>query len=268
MRAGYDQARARFRDQILGRFVEPARVVFLRLDRRLQGNQDRREVRILGRDRNLARQGMGDRGDLARRVAQTMIGHRAGQREVILDDVEPIHRILGLTHAPPRSEAANRSEIAFAAIQEIAVERENDVGLVELRNQSRVLAKAHLGREMLRLAQERIVDAPAHSRKLFLKLAPQPFTRRRMRFFDEKGKAGPAVCRYLRPQPGDIFFKRRAIGQACFSARIAANAKDRKDRAVTPARRRPSPLTVGLIGLPSILIGRPSTVETTSGMAP
>ena len=156
---------------------------------------------------------MGDRRDLARRVTQTVIGHRAGQRVVILDDVEPIHRILGLTHASPRREAANRSEIAFAAIQEVAVERENNVGSVELRNESRVVAKTDLGRKTLRLTQERIENAPAHTRKLFLEFVAQSFARWRVRFLNEKGEAGPAVGRHLRPQLGHVFFKRRAIGQ-------------------------------------------------------
>ena len=82
----------------------------------------------------LRRERMGDRRDLARGIAETVIGHRAGQSETVLDNIEPIHRVLCFAHSPPRGESADGSEIAFAAIKEIAIERENYVRFVELRN--------------------------------------------------------------------------------------------------------------------------------------
>ena len=60
-----------------------------------------------------------------------MIRHRAGERETILDHVEPVHRVLRRADAAARREGADAREIAFAAIQEIAVERENDIGAIE-----------------------------------------------------------------------------------------------------------------------------------------
>ena len=141
---------------------------------------------------------------------EPMIGHRAGDGEMIFHHVKAVHRVLRLAHPAPRSEPANRSEIAFAAIQEIAVEREDDVGLVELRHEPGVVAEADLGRKALRLAQERVVNAPAHARELLLQFGPQPVTRRRMRFLNEEGQAGAAVRRHLWAQLGEIFFKLRA----------------------------------------------------------
>ena len=158
--------------------------------------------------------------DALRRHRHPMIGHRTGQRETILHRVETVHRLLRFGHATARTERANSSKIAFAAIEEIAVEREHDVGALEARNEPRIVTEAQLRCEALRFGQERIVNAPTHLRIHALELGVQTFTRRRMGFFDEEREPGtiadlPARLRDLaagasaedmvlviRPEPG------------------------------------------------------------------
>ena len=212
VRSGDDEAGARFQEQVLRGLLEPAFVVLLGIVRRFQRKQYRRETRVLRCDRDFGRQRMRDGRDLAGGVTQTMIRHRAGEGEAILDDVKTVHRVLRFAHATARSEAANRSEIAFPAVQEIAVEREDNIGFIELRDQAHVVAETDLRGKTLRLAQQRIVDAPAHFWELLLKFRPQPLARRRKSFLDEKCEASAGVGRELRPQIGNVFFKCCAIG--------------------------------------------------------
>src|SRR5439155_17389001 len=109
-------------------------------------------------------------------------------------------------------ECAGGSEIAFAAVKKIAVEREHNVGAVKSRNQSHIFAEAGPGRVILRLAQRRVVDAPHHFRKRFLQVRAQSFPCRRMHFFDQKRQTVSTIC----PKPSaklvDVGIKLATIG--------------------------------------------------------
>src|SRR6476661_263326 len=142
-----------------------------------------------------------------------MIGHRAGEREPILHRVETVHRLLRFRHATARTERANPREIAFAAIKEIAIDREHDVGPFQTRHEPRVIAKAELGRETLRLSEKGIVNAPPHFRISFLQFRAQTLAGRRMYFLGEEREAGAAVSRDLRPKLLEIFLERRAFAR-------------------------------------------------------
>ena len=97
-----------------------------------------------------------------------MVGHSAGEGETILDHVKPVHAVLRRAHAPARSERAHRFEIALAAIEKIAVQRENDIGAIEFRQCPRVRAESGLHGDVRFRAQARFIDTPAHAREIFL----------------------------------------------------------------------------------------------------
>src|SRR5207237_7605579 len=118
---------------------------------------------------------------------------------------------LRLASPAPRRKRADTRDITLAAIEKIAVERDHHIGPLEARDEAHVIAETKLGRETLRFGQERIVNAPPHLRVGFEKLGPQTLPRRRVDFFDEEREARAAVRRDLRPELGQIFFKRRSI---------------------------------------------------------
>src|SRR5881396_406982 len=118
-----------------------------------------------------------------------MIGHRASYGEPIFNDIEPVHRVLGRFHPTPLRERTRADEIALAAIEKIAVERENDVGAVKSRNQSDVFAEASPRCVILRFAQRGVVDAPHHFWKRFLQIDAQSLTRGRVHFFDQESQS-------------------------------------------------------------------------------
>ena len=119
MRSGHDQTGAALRDQIVRAFRQPLFVELHRVFLRLQGGDDRPEFRALRQLRNLGRERMREGGNLTGRHAQTMIGHRAGERVAILHHVEPVHRILRSRDAATVGERARARDIAFAAIEKI-----------------------------------------------------------------------------------------------------------------------------------------------------
>src|ERR1044072_4185966 len=65
------------------------------------------------------------------------------------------------------SKRARRGQVAVAAIEKVAVEREHDVGAIEARNDADVFTKTHTRRVSLRITERRLVDAPHHVRKKF-----------------------------------------------------------------------------------------------------
>ena len=75
-----------------------------------------------------------ERGDVARRHGQPVVGHGAGERRRALDDVQPVHRRPRAVGAglAARGERAGVAQPAGAPGQEVGVERQDDVGLVEV----------------------------------------------------------------------------------------------------------------------------------------
>ena len=182
----------------------------------LQSGEDRTQACIFCSGRDPSRNCVRNQRNLARRQTQPVICHRARESIAILDDVEPVHRVFRRTDATPKTESARRCDVAFAAIEEIVVERQNYVGAFDPGNKAQIVAETNLGGEILGLAPKRIVNTPAHAREHFLQFAANSFPRGRMRFFNQKGQAG-AVSHFL-AQIDKIFFKgRRGAGLAILS---------------------------------------------------
>ena len=158
---------------------------------------------------------MGERRDLARRATQPMIGHRASQRETVLDHVEPVHRVLRFAHAAPRSESARLKPDRL---------RRNPGNRCRARERHRPVRNAERGAvfspklicvaKLCASAQERIVNAPAHLRESFLQVRranvrasanafPRPETRGRRRHRPRSSYADRA--RYFSKRPRDQF---------------------------------------------------------------
>src|SRR5256885_3204201 len=97
---------------------------------------------------------MRNQWNLARRQTQPVICHRSGESIAILDDIEPVHRVFRRTDATPKTESTRRCDVAFAAIEKIAVERQNYVGALYPRNEAQIVAETDLGGEILRFAAQ------------------------------------------------------------------------------------------------------------------
>src|SRR4029077_14205896 len=108
---------------------------------------------------------MRNQRNLACRQTQPVIGHRPGKSIAVLNDIEPVHRVLRRTDATPKTESTRRRNIAFAAIEEIAVERQNYVSALDSRNETQIVAETDLGGTILRFAPQGIVNTPAHTRE-------------------------------------------------------------------------------------------------------
>ena len=79
-----------------------------------------------------------------------MVRHCAGDGESVLDHIEPVHVVLRRFHPPPIGERARTGQIRFAAIEKVAVEREDDIRAVESRNQSDIFTERSARRVTLR----------------------------------------------------------------------------------------------------------------------
>ncbi len=62
-----------------------------------------------------------------------MIGHPSGEREPTLDGVEPVHRIGRLPEPPGLGETEEVTPPLLFQAEEVAIEREHDLGAIEQR---------------------------------------------------------------------------------------------------------------------------------------
>ena len=104
---------------------------------------------------------MREGGDLAGGTTEAMIGHCASEREPILHDIEAVDVVFCGAHPPTRSKCPSGCKVALTAIQKIAVEGEDHIGVIKARDQPRVRAEGDLGGIVHRVPQERLVNAPA-----------------------------------------------------------------------------------------------------------
>ena len=205
------QTRSRFCHQIVGRFAQPLLVESRAAYRHFKGPNDRTEVGVFCRGQNFSRERIRERRDLACGTAQTMVRQRAGEREMILDDVKAVHRVLRRAHSPAGTECAHRCEITLATIEKIAVQRQDHICAIELGYHTKVATETQFRGKALRLAQKWFVHDPAETRKNLLQLRAQPLTRGRMRFLDQECKTVALLHEERFAQLRDMGFKRRAI---------------------------------------------------------
>ena len=81
-------------------------------------------------------------GNLTGWAAQSMISHRAGEREPMFDYIQPVHAVLGCAYAPARRKRTHRFKVALAAIEKIAVQRKNHVGAIQFRQHPCIWAES------------------------------------------------------------------------------------------------------------------------------
>src|SRR5204863_7206320 len=110
--------------------------------RRLERGDRRKQARVFGGRGYFPGKSKGKGPNLAGGAAQAMIRHRTREAEAVLDHVEAIHRVLRRAYPPARGKGPYRRQITVAAIQEIAVERKNNIGPVEPGNEPRIFSEA------------------------------------------------------------------------------------------------------------------------------
>ena len=145
------QTRSRFCQKIIGRFAQPLLVESRSACRHFKSRNYRAEIGVFCRRQNFSRERIRERGDLARGTAKTMVRHRAGERETILDHIKAVHCVFRRAHSPARAKRAHRCEIALAAIEKIAVQRQDHIGAIELGHQAKVVTETQFRGEVLRL---------------------------------------------------------------------------------------------------------------------
>src|SRR5947208_13026281 len=106
MRAGDDKTCAGFGDEIVRAFRQPLLIELHRAHRFSECRDGGTERPISRCAENFPSKRMDKRRNLTRWTTQTMIRHRAGERETILHDVEAIHRVLRRAYATPRGKCA------------------------------------------------------------------------------------------------------------------------------------------------------------------
>ena len=81
-------------------------------------------------------------GDLQ---AQAVVSHAAGDRVVVLDDIKAVHRSAFLVGIAACGKALRIANTGFDRIQEIAINRQNNIGAAEIRNEANIRAKRSRG---------------------------------------------------------------------------------------------------------------------------
>ena len=115
-----------------------------------------------------------------------MIRVRAGQREQCFDRIQPIHRIGWLLDFPAFDESSNVDVSVLFAANEIAVERNNHLGVLELVVRRDGFAKRNRGRLPMNVEIHRFVSKPAGLGKLVADQLLQPSARGRTAALQQK----------------------------------------------------------------------------------
>src|SRR5947199_10060867 len=143
-----------------------------------------------------------------------MVFHYSSEREAVLDDVKPIHTVCRGFHSSARGERVHRFEVAMAAIEKIAIQRENYVCAIQFRNKPRAGSERALRSSCLLMTQQRFINAPAHARKHFFEFIAQSFTRWGIRFPNQECKTVSTLARKRVAKISYVSGKIRAV--TCF----------------------------------------------------
>ena len=173
---GEDQARPWIGLQIAGAFFDPFRV-HARRQREPTGEAGDRFVLWDNPRRDGRRHGH----HLTSGHSQAMVRVHPGQRQQPLDRVKTVHRVSRLLGLAALGEAANHSRRVRLGADEIAVERDNDLGLFQP-EVGRAPGQAAVGVQV-----HRFVNDPFGLRKLLLQGEQQPQPRRRTAPLHQKG---------------------------------------------------------------------------------
>src|SRR5207247_11265705 len=102
--------------------------------------------------------------------------------------------------------------IALAAIEKIAIQRENYVCAIQFRNKPRAGSECALRSSCLLLTQQRFVNAPAHARKHFFQFSAESLACGRIRVANQE-------CKTVSTLP-----RTRVAKRACVSVRTGESA--------------------------------------------
>ena len=167
------------------------------------------ERSVLGGRRDFRRQGEREGPDLARRHAHPVVRDAARHCVAILGHVEPVHLRAWPRHFPPRGKLPDRVHVALDA-EEIAVQRHDDVRLVDHRHRRHAAAKRRRRRLVGEFGAERFIDGPRRLRKFLRDLAAQPLAGRRVVFLEQERQ--PRAIPRRADEPVERLLKRRRVG--------------------------------------------------------
>ncbi len=273
-RAGHHETLAVGGEQVVGGFGDPLRPDLAGGSRRPAGYAVSRslERRAIGTDASadLLRERRGHRADLAGLAAQAVVRLAAGDGVAVFHHVQPVHRVARLSDPAAVGEIAGGFDAALFQIEEIAVQREDHFRLVEARRQLQAVAER--GAARLDLVEGRSGSYRHQSR----------FGNCLVNSARRRSRVGECVSSTRIAVPAPPVFEHLGAGvtfmndlnlqivdRLCPRAETRANGRDRTIPAASIGRTgRSRRCSAGCRPLPSSLIGRPSTVEAISGMAP
>ena len=125
-------------------------------------------------------------GDLQ---TQAVVGHAAGDRVVVLDDIKAVHRSAFLVRVAASGKALRVTNAGFDRIQEIAIDRQNNIGAAEIRNEANVLAKRNLSGRFSGSCGEGIIFRPEEVWEFGLQIRAEAVASGRTNRFGQNGEA-------------------------------------------------------------------------------
>ena len=99
---------------------------------------------------------------------------------MILNDVEAIHRGALLVGAAALEETVGEADAFVALVEKLAVQGDNHIGLLKIRQQTDTLPERGRNRPLCQSISERLILAPNHSRKFSLEFRAEPVSRGRV----------------------------------------------------------------------------------------
>ena len=214
---GQHQTCAWFCEKIIRRLAKPLLIEARSARGSLYISDDCTEPGIVCAAENSLRERVRERGDLAGGTTESVVRHCTSEREAILNHIQPVHAVFRRIHSSPRRECAHRFEITLPAIEKIAVQSKNYIRAIQFGNQPHARSERVLHSSCLLLAQERFVNAPAHTRKSFFQFSAQSFACRRMRFANQEGKTISVLISNGVAERSNVGVKLGAIARFAFA---------------------------------------------------
>jgi hypothetical protein len=133
-----------------------------------------------------------DRFDVAGAHRQAMIRLRAEDRDAALDRVEPVHRLGAVDETAAIDDVLGVAQAAGCVLEQLRVERQDDVGVGEVVAGLDILAERRMGAGAGAVARNRIEHDPLGRRQRLHQLVDLPGQGRRGDGFRQQPEAGAA----------------------------------------------------------------------------
>ena len=175
-------------DEVIGHSLDPSRIKRSSADG--IGVGKRLQIGVAGLRGNGLRHGHGEVPILGSTHPDAVVGHAAGERESVLRNIETVHRRLRITTL---RKAVRVAESILGGVQEIAADREDDIGLGEITRGARTRSEHGVEGRLGLARRDRLVLHPKHLGELGGERGAQALDGRGVLLADEDREAVAAV---------------------------------------------------------------------------